>query len=415
MLFFYVFFYFSGVLSVCAMRLTYFYLFNLVKGSNMKTKLLPIAIGAVLAGGMTAASADLTVFGHIDTSITSVDVDVDGGEFGVTEFSDNYDDVNMGCTTCSIGFKGSEDLGNGLKAIFKLDFQYDTTVRNDGDGSGGDGDNDNSGLLDRDQWLGLAGDNFGKVRVGSISTGYKSHGAMIDPLYRTAAQARGVGLQSSLHSGAGEEGQGRATNTVRWDSPNWNGVKVVAHYTLDSDESDDEDNNPFGFGASYSNGGILVFADYLTNDGNNDPDQNELTAWKVGGKYAMDNFSVFAQYEDMDDDFVSDDEFLGVEINGTVTADVSAELWHIGGTYTMGNNMLYVAYGQADADVDEVGGGVSANVEYDTFTIAGVHSMSKRTIIYAAHNNFDGEYDDSDDFFGNLESDIFAVGMKHKF
>ena len=84
----------------------------------MIKKILPTMIGVALAGGMTAAAADVTVFGHIDTSYDATDVD--GGS----------DDQNLNCNTCSIGFKGSEDLGNGLKAIFKIDFQYDTTERN---------------------------------------------------------------------------------------------------------------------------------------------------------------------------------------------------------------------------------------------------------------------------------------------
>jgi len=104
----------------------------------MKHKLLPTMIGAVLAGGMGAAQADITVFGHIDTAIVSHDTDqgfVNTGKFlnpgnivgnvAGSSLSDNYDDTNFVCTTCSIGFKGSEDLGNGLKAIFYLDFQYD--------------------------------------------------------------------------------------------------------------------------------------------------------------------------------------------------------------------------------------------------------------------------------------------------
>jgi predicted porin len=114
---------------------------------------------------------------------------------------------------------GSEDLGNGLKAIFKLDFQYDTTERNTGRARGSSSSStaavntpagtatityltsasvsDTSSITDRDQWLGLAG-NFGQVRVGTISTHYKSHGAMLDPLYRTALQGRDRGLQSNL-------------------------------------------------------------------------------------------------------------------------------------------------------------------------------------------------------------------------
>ena len=133
----------------------------------MMKKILPALVGLALAGGMSLAAADITLFGHIDTSIDATDVD--GGS----------DDINMNCTTCSIGFKGSEDLGNGLKAIFSLDFQYDTTETS----------GKTAGITDRDQWLGLSG-GFGQVRLGTISTGYKSHGAMIDPLYRTALQGR---------------------------------------------------------------------------------------------------------------------------------------------------------------------------------------------------------------------------------
>lgn len=45
--------------------------FNCVKGNIMKTKLLPTMIGAILVGGMTAAAADVTVFGQIDESVVN--------------------------------------------------------------------------------------------------------------------------------------------------------------------------------------------------------------------------------------------------------------------------------------------------------------------------------------------------------
>ena len=168
----------------------------------MTKKLLPAMIGAALVGGMTAASADVTVFGHLDAAITNFDT---GGT------GPNSDDTRFQCTTCSIGFQGSEDLGNGLKAIFKLDFQFDTMNRNrvtttnvsisttGGSFISTTVSQGNSAITDRDQWVGLAG-GFGKVRIGTISTVYKSHGAMIDPLYRTALQGRDHGLQSSLHT-----------------------------------------------------------------------------------------------------------------------------------------------------------------------------------------------------------------------
>jgi predicted porin len=394
----------------------------------MNRKLLPTMIGAVLAGGMTtAASADVTVFGHLDTSF--VNFDEEFKENGSKPYFDNQDDTNLVCTTCSIGFKGSEDLGNGLKAIFKLDFQFDTTERNpqkrrvwadtiETFGPSTDFTTkltkrasvvEDGAITDRDQWLGLAG-GFGQVRFGTISTGYKSHGAMIDPLYRTSVQARDVGLQSRFHSGAGEDGQGRATNTIRYDSPNWNGLKVVAHYTLDGDQNDgrfsstnlkgEEDDDAYGLGASYQNGGILVFADYITNNGDAvDNTRGDIEAWKIGGKYTMNNFSVYGQYEDAE-------TTTGAGIS---KSDDEEELWHIGGSYTMGNNAIHVAYGQYENDC-----GTSCDEEYDVFSIVGTHSLSKRTMAYAgyANNDFEGKDGLSRE---DGEIDWLTLGLKHKF
>jgi predicted porin len=353
----------------------------------MIKKILPAMVGAVLAGGMTAVAADVSVFGHIDTSIDRLDV-TDGA------FSDK--DINLHCTTCSIGFKGSEDLGNGLKAIFSLDFQYNTTERNADKSSPSGSQNDTFGnespadaITDRDQWLGLSG-GFGQVRIGTISTLYKSHGAMIDPLYRTALQGRDHHLQSDeFHNGAGEETRGRATNTIRYDSPSYSGFKVGVTYTLDNDKTDGEDDNPYGLGASYENGGILAFVDYITNNGSSTNPSGDISAWKVGGKYSFSDFAVMGQYEDGSEDNTNSD----------------LTLWHIAGSYTMGSNMLYAAYGNRQVDI------ASTNVEdTDSWTIAGVHNLSKNTSAYLGYNSM------NDDATGsNFEADQISLGMKMKF
>lgn len=379
----------------------------------MTKKLLPALIGTAMVAGMTAANADVTVFGHIDMSVNNIDAEATEtipGTPPTVNVLDMWDDTNLHCTTCSIGFKGSEDLGNGLKAIFKLDYQFDMVNRNSG-----------GSITDRDQWVGLAG-GFGQVRVGTISTVYKSHGAMIDPLYRRYLQARDMGLQSGFHSGAGEELDGRADNTFRWDSADFNGFRVGAHYTLDSDETDGEDNNPFGIGGSYQNGGMLVFADWMTNDGNGNATQEDVTAWKVGGKYGMNGFTVFGQYEDFDAEWIDAEDVLDFAVPGEVDlglvtmtpSNADGNIWHIGGTYEMGNNTLYGAYGQGDFDATEIA--VSPLVwsaEYDVWTIAAIHTMSKRTSLMAGYSSFEGEVRGDDTFDG--EQDILSIGLKHKF
>ncbi len=325
----------------------------------MIKKALPVMIGAVLAGGMSVAAADVALFGHIDESVTSWDTD------GVGH------DITLQCTTCSIGFKGSEDLGNGLKAIFSIDFQYDInnrhTVKSNTYTYTSEGvvtstynySTGSSAITDRDQWVGLAG-GFGQVRIGTISTLYKSHGAMIDPLYRTSLQGRDAGLQSDLHSGAGEELQGRATNTVRWDSPDFNGIRIGATYTVDSSKSDGEDKDPYGVGASYQNGGLLAFADYLNNQ---QTGMAKKTAWKLGGKYDMGLFSVMGQYERFDDSLIwNDDE----------------RVWHVAGGVNglLGMN-IYVGYGEGKNEDSDQG--------YFAWTLAVSHDLSKLTTLYAGY------------------------------
>ena len=361
----------------------------------MQKKLLPAMIGALLAGGMSAATADVSLFGHIDAAY--IGVDQDGGS----------DDTVFRCTTCSIGFQGSEDLGNGLKAIFKLDFQFDTMNRNrvtttnvsisttGGSFISTTVSQGNSAITDRDQWVGLAG-GFGKIRIGTISTGYKSHGAMIDPLYRTALQGRDRGLQSGFHSGAGEELQGRATNTVRWDSANYNGVKLVAHYTLDSDENNGEDDNPYGVGASYSNDNMLVFADYMDNAQSGTAERD---AWKVGGKYDMGMFSVMGQYEDY---------------KNSSTDEETA--WHVAGGVNglLGMN-IYLGFGVTEDD--------TSNNDANSWTLAVSHDMSKRTMVYAGHSQIDCDTGGpaptlsvcSAVGVAGGEDDRTAIGIKHTF
>jgi predicted porin len=344
----------------------------------MLKKPLPTLIGVALAGGLSVAAADVAVFGHIDTSVDFADQD--GGS----------DTTNLNCTTCSFGFKGSEDLGNGMKALFKIDFQYDTTERE-------------KGLTDRDQWLGLGG-VFGQLRVGTISTVYKSHGAMLDPIYRTAQQQRDRGLQSDLHRGAGEDGQGRATNTLRYDTPTWNGLGIGAHYTLQNDTAENSTDSPWGIGGQYQGGPFLAFADYITSDAGGDD-----SAWKLGGKFDISMFSLFAQYE-VDDGLIS-------ARGGNQTTPGSgdgADTWMLGATATLGNSMAYFGWGHGDS-----GSGGSIASKYNVWQLVATHNMSKRTMLYGGFSEIDCNDQDNDvcSTVGESggEDDKLSFGMKHTF
>ena len=356
----------------------------------MTKKLLPFAVAAALAGGMGVAQAsNVTVYGKVLMSIVNLDCGTlaanetcsRGGDVANMNSSDTV--MNSRSGFGAIGVRGSEDLGNGLTAMFQL--EYGTNPSEAGTFGG------------RDQWVGLRGD-FGTVRFGSISTNYKQSGSALDPFWRTSLDSRDAGRMSQLHSGNGDNGQGRATNTVRYDSPSFNGAKIVANYTLDNG-SGVEDNDAFGIGLHYSEGPIFASVDYITNDNGGDDD-----AWKLGGKYTMDDFAFYGSYERGGLLFAS---LNGVDTNNDGVLDAihtgnsSARLWHLGASFSMGDTMFYGAYGKGDRKTG------AASDQHDSWTIAVNHSFSKRTSVYAGYEEMDRDTMDT--------RELFTVGMVHNF
>jgi len=355
----------------------------------MNKKIIVTAMGLVLAGGMGLANADGKVYGQLDMSIDSVDIDGVG------------DDINMGSNRSAVGFKGTEDIGDGLKAFFKVEYQTDLDDEGFGPGNYEDDTSNNkvngagkaNGWKGRDQYIGLKMEGFGKLTFGQMSTAYKSPAAKIDPFYRTRNQSRNIGLQSALHKGKGEEGQGRATNTVRYDSPNFSGVNVFGTYTFDNDESDGENDDPYSLGVSYKGGGIYAFASYLTTDTGGDDDASQ-----IGIKYTMGSASVWGMYE-----------FDGGLINGGLGD--GADIFNVGASYTIGNNLVSFDYAEGD-DVDLNGGG-KLDTSYSTWRIGGYHKFSNRTRVYATFSQRDN--DATVGSFTKGETDIFSLGMRHNF
>jgi predicted porin len=358
----------------------------------MNKKLLTTAVGLVLAGGMGLASADVKLYGQLDVSYDYLNRD---------DFN-NLSDLRS--NTSAIGVKGSEDLGNGMEAFFKVEYQTDLVNDRSAGANGG-----SSGWTGRDQYIGLGQEAFGNLAVGTMSTAYKAQAAQIDPFYRTSLQARaggspgtGLGLQSALHSGKGEEAEGRATNTIGYTSPNWGGLGLRGTYTLDSEDNvDGEDDNPWSVGASFSGlGGLYAFVSYVTTNANGDDD-----ATQIGAQYALDAFEVHGIYE-IDGGLITLNQYgLADPGKPNAGADDGADVWSVGGSWTIGNNLIGADYGQGD----EVSGGQNASLfdDYDVWRIAAYHKFSDRTRVYVGYADKDPS--------GGDEQKLFSVGARHNF
>jgi predicted porin len=368
----------------------------------MSKKLLPTVIGVILTGGVTLAQADVQLFGRIDESLNYINGGkIDGSNKNISKYVARGDtNTQLVCNDCEIGVKGSEDLGNGLQALFKLAWQYDINGGTDG------------GLTGRDQWIGLGG-NFGKLQAGTMSTVYKEYGSDVDPVYTTVAQGKNIGLQSHLHSGRGDQGEGRATNTIGYASPTWKGLGFDATYTIIPDsEYPPAHDNPYSVGVKYENGGLFAAVAYLNNGAGGDD-----SATQVSAKYDFDRFGVFGQYE-FDGGLITDDRTgtLGQKNSGD-----GADVWFVGADYTMGNNMLYAAYGQGDnaRTTDNTADNptpppdtITVNVsepKYKAWEIVGIHHFSKRTMAYLAYVGVDPDSSDVDSLAQ------YALGFQHRF
>ena len=113
----------------------------------MKKRFLAIAIATSLSP--LAAQADATVYGKLHATYGMVDTGAGG-----------VDNWQLDSHASRLGFKGSDDLGNGLTATFKIEYQLDLMGSTAGELSG------------RNQYIGLKGD-FGELRVGHHDTPLK--------------------------------------------------------------------------------------------------------------------------------------------------------------------------------------------------------------------------------------------------
>ncbi|MDY7578466.1 porin [Herbaspirillum sp. RTI4] len=111
----------------------------------------------LLAAGLSSASAmaqsNVTVYGIVDTSLRYVSNDNAAG-------NSNFRMDNGALSNSRWGLKGTEDLGNGLKAIFRLEngFSSDTGGMSDG-----------SRMFNRHAYVGLAND-YGQFTAGRQTT-----------------------------------------------------------------------------------------------------------------------------------------------------------------------------------------------------------------------------------------------------
>ena len=360
----------------------------------MNTKLLAAAVIAAVAAS-PAAFADNTVYGKLHTSIDYNDADGDK----------NW---SVESRASRLGFKGSEDLGNGLKAIYQIEFG----ISSDG---GDQQTNANTGPRTpinnhRNTFVGLSGD-WGTAMVGRHDTPMKM------AWYAQGNEILGDSI-IDLNIGASIIGvmqEVRASNTIAYVSPNFSGFTFAGAiipgeevdvgvftpptpYTpVGSKAAKDGLADHYSLGGMYSGNGLKASVGYEFLDNQvigiaaGAPNKSMKT-WQAGASYTMNAFMFGAGYQNTKNfGFVDKNDY---------------DAWTLSGKYSFGNNAVGAVYTHSDLDPDVLG-----KTKTDGWGLSGEHNFSKRTKVYAAY-----AYNKTKpDVLADRKDQQFSLGMIHNF
>lgn len=389
----------------------------------MKKTLAAVAVLGAFAG--SALAADVQLYGIVDTGLQYVHGDTDS-----TSANSDFDSFSMESGMASgsrFGFKGTEDLGNGLTVGFILE-----------DGIKSDTGVDDDVLFNRESSLFLQG-GFGKVafgRIGSFNGGVSSwakYGVM--SVFGTSWG------DYSAQAGTWAMGAGMWNNMIAYETPSFAGFKVFAQYGMGNqvkegeelvgEENESSSDRYYAIGASYGNGPLSLYfavdsinyASYsATGAASVDQDGDDSLTVTFGGNYDFEVVKLYAGAQYFDE--IKRSKMKGIiqdvdTFNGGGFADrmkgwslgVSAGIPAAGGTVMVGAAYL-------DAEAADSVAAERKDDELSRWIISAGYDypFSKRTDVYGVvtynqdNLKFTGDHADQDPYmFGVM------VGLRHKF
>lgn len=234
----------------------------------MRKNLLALAVATLVAAPLAQAdSVNVTIYGKIRAGAEAInDVTADSSKGNGFRVVDN---------ASRLGFKGVEDLGDGLMALW----QIESGLQVDGDDNKG---TEKDGRLNsRNTFVGLKGD-FGKVIIGKNDTPYKEMRPFIDPLRDTTAEMSGV-----FHRGVGQNFHTRQTSTLIYTTPEMGGFEWSLGLAPDEAKTSQKNGIRFSTSLGYKQDAFAVGLAYERR-ADADASNNAAQALKLVGGYALD-------------------------------------------------------------------------------------------------------------------------------
>lgn len=357
----------------------------------MQKKLIALAI-AGLASTAAFAQSNVTIYGLADVSVAGTTYMGAAGK--QTQYS-----VNSGMlSTSRLGFKGVEDLGNGLKALFVLEYGLNVDANA---GIGGTVTTNSTGVTStnaRQQFVGLTG-GFGTAVAGRLQT------TGLDFSVAATALGGSTGLGAYYLAGGGTliTSASRADNAVAYISPSFGGVTVAYNHARMTETAatsaavvgttsagGNTDNTANLLSVSYANGPITAGAIYtkLANSQTNLVDDS-VKEWGIRAGYDFSVVKLQAVYQQ--------------QKNEATAAVGKDKKWAVSVTVPVGAKVGVIAE-YAALNV----GSTAPEDNVKVGTLATTYALSKRTTAYAGVVAKRSQVLNSD-------QNTYAMGLRHSF
>lgn len=335
----------------------------------MKKSLLALALLGAFAGS-AAAQTNVTIYGVVDVGLNRVD---DGSANNATTTG-----LDSGLQSGSrIGFRGTEDLGGGLSAIFTLENGFSTDT-----GALGQGGR----LFGRQAFVGLTNKSWGTFTMGRQYAPMRKAVEAIDPF--------GLGLAGTAGNMFSLYGE-RINNSILYATPNFGGFSGQLMYGFGEQPGNTSAGRNIGLGAGYANGPILVqFAYHDANDNAG----NSADTVLLGGFYDFGVAKLHLGYAQDDAETAA----------GVTAAD--AQKFLVGASAKLGTGTFLASYIRHNDDLVN-------NADANLWAVGYSYPFSKRTNVYTSYGRIKN---DAGAAFGAAaaagnDPTQFNVGVRHKF
>ncbi len=317
-----------------------------------KTNRLALAVLALLGSTAAFAQSSVTLYGRVNTTVERQEV----GNVKTTGLFNN---------ASRFGFKGTEDLGGGLKAGFQLEsgFNSDTGASA-------------TTFFGRQSEVNLSG-GFGAVRLGRF---------IAESYYATADYVSMHNHDTGSSSDAFYAYVMPDANKIAYRTPTFGGLTVDAAVALHEQAVGGK--NAYDLAANYNLGALALGAGYSK--------QGDVNQFAVRALYTFGAFTVGGYVQRDEDAFVA---------NGG-----KRNTFRLAGAYNMGASEFHVNVGRA-------GEYKNLNDSDSTqYTLGYNYNLSKRTKVYGyythVNNSRNAAYQSG---VAGADFSSVAVGVRHNF